>query len=278
MRTAADYFLTIVWLFLLTATSCGADDGPILWPVKPAEAKDPTPVDTLNADEWLVVERSVKIFVRSFPEGMINVEETSGPIRVRGKFADGNGKIETREYRSPYIYFLTAAQSGRVGVDLVPAGLAAETDIARHVLTVSDGTKPNPPPPPAPGPEPVPPGPEPQPEPPPQPVKSFRVIFVKESGSTLPVAQSSIPGAREIRDYLNVRTTQAGGSSGWREYDPQQITINEQLSMVALWQAVKPKLLSAPCLVIEVNGKATVMPFPANVAECVATLKKYGGE
>jgi hypothetical protein len=117
----------------------------------------------------------------------------------------------------------------------------------------------------------------PEPTPTPEPVKSFRVIFVKESGQTLSSEQVAIPGAKEIRDFLNAKTTAEGNQPGWREYDPQQITDSEQPTMKALWEAVKPKLLPAPCLVLEVNGKATVMPFPATVAEAVETLKKAGG-
>jgi hypothetical protein len=104
------------------------------------------------------------------------------------------------------------------------------------------------------------------------------VIFVKESGTTLPSAQNAIPGARILRDYLHTKTTPESVIAGWREYDPEQTTDNELPGMAALWQAVKPQLLPAPCMVIEVNGKATVMPFPANATECLATLKKYGGE
>jgi len=119
--------------------------------------------------------------------------------------------------------------------------------------------------------------PDPAPTPIPEPVKSFRAIFVKESGQTLSSEQVAIPGAKEIRDFLNAKTTAEGNQPGWREFDPQQITDNEQPTMKALWSAVKPKLLPAPCLVLEVNGKATVMPFPATVAEAVETLKKHGG-
>ena len=118
---------------------------------------------------------------------------------------------------------------------------------------------------------------KPTPAPVPDPVKSFRVIFVKESGQTLSGEQVAIPGAKEIRDYLNAKTTQEGGQVGWREYDPQQQTVNEQTTMKSLWEKVKPSLLPAPCLIVEVNGAATVMPFPSTVAEAVATLKKAGG-
>lgn len=123
---------------------------------------------------------------------------------------------------------------------------------------------------------PTPPGPNPAPVP--EPIKSFRVIFVKESGATLSADQSAIPGSKEIRDYLEAKTTPEANQPGWREYDPEQQTANEQKTMKALWEAVKPKLIPPPCLVVEVNGKATVMPFPATVADCMTTLKKAAGE
>lgn len=124
--------------------------------------------------------------------------------------------------------------------------------------------------------EPSPPTPDPAPIP--EPVKSFRVIFVKESGQTLSGEQTAIPGAAEIRNFLDAKATQEGNIAGWREFDLDQQTSNEQATMKALWEAVKPKLIAPPCLVIEVNGKATVMPLPATVAECLATLKKAAGE
>ena len=123
------------------------------------------------------------------------------------------------------------------------------------------------------------PGPPVPPEPPqPVPVESYRVIFVKESGATLSPAQTPIPAAQEIRQYLNQNATPENGLAGWREYDPQQVLANEQPVMKSLWEAVQPKLLPPPCLVIEINGKADVMQFPSDVADCMATLKKYKGE
>jgi hypothetical protein len=88
----------------------------------------------------------------------------------------------------------------------------------------------------------------------------------------------AIPGAKAIRDYLTAKTTPEGGLSGWREYDPQQNVANEQATMKALWSAVRPKITSVPAMVIEVNGNATVMPFPANASEALETLNKSGGQ
>ena len=114
-------------------------------------------------------------------------------------------------------------------------------------------------------------------EPEPEPVRSFRVIFVKESGSTLTAAQTAIPGAKAIREYLNAKTTVEGNLPGWREYDPQQNTKNEQPTMAAMWAAVHPKIQVIPCLVVEVNGKVTVLNYPANAEAALKTLKQYGG-
>lgn len=108
-------------------------------------------------------------------------------------------------------------------------------------------------------------------------VSSFRVIFVKESGSTLSAAQTAIPGAKIVRDYLFAKTTRESSVTGWREYDPQTDVKNEQPTMKALWQSVQPKLTTIPCIVVEVNGKAEILPYPANVDEAMTLLKKYGG-
>ena len=120
---------------------------------------------------------------------------------------------------------------------------------------------------------------DPNPNPkPPGPLTSFRVIFVKESGSTLNPEQTSIPGAKAVRDYLTSKTTPEGGLAGWREYDPQQNVTNEQSKMKAMWAVAKSSLTTIPCLVVERNGKVDVLPYPKNVAETVKTLKGYAGE
>ena len=252
-----------------------ATGGDIVLPVTPVLVEpDTTPVpsseviSTIRADEWYIVESTVELIALQSPGGLVTIDCDNGPVMLRGKFADGTGKIERRKYTSPFVYSVSGVKAGTFELILIPTGVALESAIVRQCLTVEDGTKPIPPPGPGPGPE---------PPTPPSPVTSFRVIFVKESGSTLPANQTAIPGAKAIRDYLTAKTTPENGLAGWREYDPQQSTANEQPTMKALWAAVQPKLLPAPCLIIEVNGKATVMPFPANVADAVETLKKAGG-
>ena len=127
---------------------------------------------------------------------------------------------------------------------------------------------------------PAPPDPEPKPpEPkPPGPLTSFRVIFVKESGSTLSAEQTAIPGAKLVRDYLTAKTTPEDGLAGWREYDLQQNIANEKSKMKAMWAVAKSSISTVPCLIVERNGKIDVLPYPKNAAEALKTLKIHGGE
>jgi hypothetical protein len=237
--------------------------------LRPVDPPSPQEVTELKADHWFVVEADVPFFVLDSREGIVLIGYDEGPLKLKGKFADGNGKNETRTYNSKYLATVEAVTKGQVELLVVPAGATDAGVVIRRTLTVM-GQAPQPPP--GPGPQP-----DPDDPPVPGPVISFRVIFVKESGETLPPGQSAIPGAKAIRDYLTAKTTPEGNLAGWREYDPQQITANEQPTMRALWESVKPQLLAAPCLVIEVNGRATVMPFPADVNACLAKLKEYGG-
>lgn len=139
-------------------------------------------------------------------------------------------------------------------------------------LTFSVGEVPGPAP--APTPKPVDPDVKPNP---PQPVLSFRVIFVAESGKTPTKEQNSVMNAKSVRDWLTVNTTPESAYVGWRQYDPQQTVANESPNMKKLWEAVQPKLTGLPCVVVEVNGHAEIIPLAGTPAEMVETFKKYKG-
>ena len=242
-------------------------------PPKPRPDRSPKPVTTISEEQLYVIESTIPLIVLASPDGFVKIEGEEGPQKVKAKFVDGTGKMETRVFHSKHLYFINAVKPGKLELIIVPIGVEKSENILRQELTVL-GQMPNPPP------DPVDPDVDPTPDPvdPPAPVSSFRVIFVKESGDTLNAQQSAIPAAKVIRDYLIAKTTKEGTQSGWREFDPEQGTEAETPMFKELWKAVKPKITKVPCLVIEINGHATVMPFPANVDECMATLKKAGGE
>jgi hypothetical protein len=226
------------------------------------------PVDTIRADEWYVIESDGPLFVLTSPTGILEVESIAGPMTFRGRFAGGD-KIETRTFSGPHLHLVTALKPGRAEVIVIPQGVTCAEDIIRQVLTVS-GQGPKPPPDPEPEPDdPTPPG----------PVTSFRVIWILESGDTLNAAQTAIPDAKAVRDYVNAKTTRSpDGQPGWRTYDPQQITTNEPEVIQELWRQIKRKAWQTPCVAIEVNTHTIVLPFPANTADALALLKRYGGE
>lgn len=246
---------------------------------KPTPKPQAEVITNLPSDTWFVFESKEQLLVTSSPLGLVQVKQYDVSSISRsfiGKFVDGNGTSdEERTYPTneeyKWIYSIKAKKSGTVELILYKQGVTTEDGLVRQTLTVM-GHSPNPPP----KPDPV----VPDPIDPviPTPVSSFRVIFVKESGATLNSQQSAIPSAKSIRDFLNAKTTKENGHVGWREYDPQQLVVNEQPIMMALWQTVKPQLLPAPCMVIEVNGHATVKPFPSNVDEALLVLKKAAGE
>lgn len=125
-------------------------------------------------------------------------------------------------------------------------------------------------------PPPAPPGPVP-PEPP-QPVNSFRVIFAYETGATMTATQSGVMFGKQVEEYLRANTTPENGVAGFRRYDKDADASRDQPTMAALWAAVKPKLTTIPCLIIEVNGKAKILPWPKDQADCLATLMLHRGK
>jgi len=127
----------------------------------PKPYRGPVPVNSLSEDTWYVVESQVQLIVLHSPAGHVAVQPEEGPVKVRGRFADGTGKTETRNFTSKYLYFVNAVKAGSIELLIVPVGVSAESEVIRQPLTVM-GLEPNPPP------KPDPPKPEPGPKPDPQ--------------------------------------------------------------------------------------------------------------
>jgi len=143
-------------------------------PPQPKPARRPVPVASLSEDTWYVVESSVPLIVIHSPTGFVSVQPEQGPVKVRGKFADGTGKTETRTFNSKYLYFINAIKTGKIELLVVPVGLQTEQEILRQPLMIM-GQEPNPPPDPTPEPKP-----DPKPDPTPPPVSSSLLIEVVE--------------------------------------------------------------------------------------------------
>lgn len=264
---------------LLTLPAFAVD--PPVSPIRLPNVRDVTPPLPMPADAAVklipgyryVVESDVECLVFLSPGGSVSLKKQHGPITIDAKFVDGTGENEERDYKSKFIYSFKAIKVGRDELIIMPVGAKAESEAKRVTFQVGQLPIPPPPGPNPPGPQP----PGPTPDPTPVPVTSFRVIFVYESLTTLPAKQTSILYAKSIADYLTEKTTAEGGLAGWRRFDKDAGTANDQPVMRALWAAVKPKITTVPCMIIETNGKADILPWPASVDEALATLKKAGG-
>jgi len=231
----------------------------------------PTPpgpgvVPVLTSDTLYVIPSDEPFLLFDSPRGSVTVTREAGPIRIRGKFLDGTGKIETRNYSAKHLAIVEAAPGGKGRVELiaVPQGIADESGAARMLVDVNQAPQP-------------PPSPDPKPDPTPDPaVKSFRVIWVYESATTNPNA-ANVMNAKAVRDYLNANCTRDDNWPGWREWDKDQKVTTDFPVFKDLWAAVQPKLTDIPCVVIEVNGKVSIEPFPKSVNDALATLRKFNG-
>lgn len=153
----------------------------------PAPCPDPLvqPVPTITPDTIFVVQSNVPLIALQSPSGLLKITTDTGPLKIRGRFADGDGKIETRNYSAKYLVFVDAEKPGQTELLLVPHGCAKESDIVRQLLVVSDGTAPRP------GPEP---GPEPGPDPKPPVAKNIRISVVFDADG-LNVEQEAVLNA-----------------------------------------------------------------------------------
>jgi hypothetical protein len=201
--------IVLIWVAAFCWPVPAADDA-IRLPMTPVLVEpDNTPVpsseviSTLAADQWYVVESVGEVIALQSPEGIVDIESTSGPIKVRGMFVDGTGKIETRTYSSPYVYFVTAKTSGKTELILIPIGVTAQQDIVRQVLTVS-GIGPQPPPGP---------GPEPQPEPEPTPqATNVSLAIVEDTMNRTPEMAITMNGIVGWTAFVD-------SGNDWRAYD-----------------------------------------------------------
>lgn len=141
---------------LWVAAVVGAADPPVRFPESVGEAPTPAPVAVLGADRLYVIDSDLDGFLLVRPAGLVVVSQDPGPLRVRGKFADGPDKSETRTYKGKTVYVLEAAGTGTVYLDFVPAGAKGPAGVISRVLRVEAGQGPKPPPDPDPQPKPDP--------------------------------------------------------------------------------------------------------------------------
>lgn len=146
---------------VLVASAVGFAEPPIRVPAAPVvpqpmpPAPRPDAAIRLAGDSLFVIDGDTPFLVLASPAGVVSVTEDVGPIRVRGKFADGLGKVETRTFKGKQVVTVEAVQTGRCELLIVPVGAKSAADVIRRSLEVDAGHGPQPPPKPDPKPDPV---------------------------------------------------------------------------------------------------------------------------
>ncbi len=258
--------LTLITLF------CLAD---IRFPTRTESVVEPVPeaveviVDTLGESEWFIVDSDQPLIVLASPVGIVGVEPLTGPMTFRGKFP-GSTRFETRTFQGPYLFAVTAEQTGKAELIVVdPATL----EVVRQVLTVS-GIGPNPPPivdPPVIDPPVV------DPPTPPVPIGKLQVIIIEDPAqhASLPASQIAVLDGQAVREYLNTHCTVTDGTPDRRILSVRQVVTAK--SAPWLQEAFAVPRESLPWIVILRGSKTISGPLPETVDETMALLRTYGG-
>lgn len=139
----------IVWSGFAVVANADEPQKPIRLPVidnaepAPVVPPQPKPVTVLPEDHFYVIESDTPTIIIQSPDGLVSVDEETGPIRLRGKFAGGSGKVESRTYSGKFVYVIEGLKSGQVELICIPSGVTSSEQIVRAVLSVN-GAKPPP--------------------------------------------------------------------------------------------------------------------------------------
>jgi hypothetical protein len=101
---------------------------------------------TLTEDMIYCLESDEPHFMLTSPDGYLTAVYEQGPMKVRGRFTNSEGRIETRTYAKKHLMFLEPVKTGRIEVLVIPYGVQSQDEIGRFWVDVVAGTRPRPPP------------------------------------------------------------------------------------------------------------------------------------
>lgn len=221
----------------------------------PAPPPDPVPIIGLPAVVKGVPGRAVLIeCVTQGTEVGWWTDDALGDLTVR--YADG-GKSVT------YV----APKAGQYKVLAYTVVKGSPSPIAQCTVLLADPVPPVPPVPPKPPDPPVPPS--------PIPAKTLKVLFIRDY-SALPGPQALIFTSQAIRQYLDAHCDigQDGKTKDYRFFYTDADMSNESDAWKTAFS--RPRK-SVPWICIGSGTSGTEEPLPANEADTLALLKKFGG-
>ena len=266
--------LLILLLTLVVASTTWADEAQIRLPMSTTPVV-PASVNELKEDSWFVIEADIPCIVLASRNGFVSITQevrktlpdgtTEGPLRLRGKFADGNGKVETRTYTAKSIWIIEALAPGEVELLIVPNGAVDESAVIRRTLVVG-GTGPRPPPKPDPIVDPTPKPDPPKPEPPtPVAAKVLTLVVIEKAIERTPESAALI-----------------GNLSYWKSLEPTVETVHIVPAGTPIAERYKKQVAAGggklPIAILMDHETGKVLfngPLPANDVAMSALINKH---
>ena len=237
----------------------------------PASGPTPvTPVTVTNLfdSEWYVIDGDVPFVVVASPTGIVTTSNDVGPVKLRGKFAGGNGANETRSFTGKQVTTVEAASKGVVELIVIPVGFANESEILRVSLNVNGPIKPPPP--------------GPDKDEAPIAGEGFKVMIFYDANKAMTESQHSTIFGVPLRKYLDTKcaTGPDGSTKEYRILDPKTDTTHLSPALKDSFKLVKENALPMIVISQRKDGKGTgfIGPLPSTADEINALIKKYGGE
>ena len=251
----------LLMILLLMASTAKAEEPNIRLPMSSTPIV-PAAVTELKEDYWFVIEADIPCIVLASRNGFVSIVSEKGPLRLRGKFADGNGKVETRSYNAKSLWIVEPLTTGEVELLIVPNGAVDESAVIRRTLVVG-GLGPRPPPKPEPI---VDPTPKPKPEPPtPVAAKVLTLVVIEKAIERTPESAALI-----------------GNLSYWKSLEPTVETVHIVPAGTPIAERYKKQVaagggrLPIAILMDYETGKVLFNgPLPANDVAMSALIQKH---
>ncbi len=227
---------------------------------EPTPKVDPDAVPVLSEGVFYVVKSDAPFLLYASPPGLVTISKEAGPIRLRGVFIDGTGKVQTRTFNQKCLAFVEVVPGAKGRVELIYQleGAKDESKAIRRMVDVNTAPQPPPDPPIPPGPKPPTPGDS------PFNVPGLRVLMLTETGQPITSQQLSTLFGKDTATLLDAKCKE------WRVFD-KDAALPEPWKTAADKARANPNF-KTPWLLIG-NGKAgESIPLPADLK---ALVTKY---
>ena len=234
-------------LLLLVASPIVAQDKGIRFP-EFTPPSTPVAVSRLPADALYVIDSDIPIFLKLVQDGLVDVTEEVGPIRIRGKFVDGE-RSETRLFKGKQVFIVSAIGSGTLDLLVIPVGVTKLADVIHKKIDVEGAGIPDP-----------------KPKPKPDEPKPGLVAHCTFIGAN--VDSVAVVNSKEIRDYLK-----SSGVKGW-VLAADDLTLEERGFLPVI-----KKLGGTPVIILQdAKGNVVSASKMTNVTENFQWIKTQVGK